>query len=104
MKKLKKFSIIFASVILFLYILFFILVYAFGNLNSYIPELQKIVKDAVGLDFNVKSAKLTPTPKVEVQLTIDDLNISYPNKKNIAYFNTDKNNELFNLLILMKYQ
>ena len=84
MNKLKKFSIIFASIIISLYILFFILVYAFGNLNSYIPELQKIVKDSIGLYLDINSAKLAPTPKMEIKLTVDDIIINYPNKDKIA--------------------
>ena len=84
MNKLKKILIIFTSILIILYLLFMILVYAFGNLNSYIPQLQNTVKDMTGLDFKVKSARITPTPKVEVKLAVDNLELTYPNSKKIA--------------------
>ena len=84
MNKLKKFLIATVSFVVVLYCLFFVLVYAFGDLNKYVPQLQQIVKDSVGLDINVKSAKVVPTAKVELNLIIDDLTLKYPNKKDIA--------------------
>lgn len=83
MNKLKKFFIILASVLLTLYLLFLILISVFGNLNGYIPQIQKTVKDMVGLDLNVKSAKISPTVLMEVKLNVDGVRLSYPDKNNI---------------------
>ncbi len=87
MNKLKKFLIILIILILGLYGLFFVGVYAFGNLNKYIPQLKTVVKDTVGIDLDIESAKVTPTPKVEVQLTVDKIKVKYPDSKEIASLN-----------------
>ena len=77
MKKLKKISIILVIILISLYALFFVGVYIFGDLNKYIPQIQSLTKDMLGLDIDVKTAKLTPTPKVEIKLTVNDFNLKY---------------------------
>ena len=84
MKILKKLSIFAISTLLILYALFFILVYAFGNLNSYKSDLQKIVKETSGLDIDFSTAKLIPTAKVEIKADINNLNLKYPDNRKIA--------------------
>ena len=84
MKILKKFLIGVSVLIVLLYALFFVLVYAFGDLNKYKNEIQKVVKETVGLDLNYQSAKLSPTPKVEIKLNINNLTLNYLNSKEIA--------------------
>ena len=81
MKIFKKLLIIFTSVILIVYGIFFIVVYSFGNLNSYKNNFQKIVKETSGLDIDFNSAKLTPTIKVEIKLDINNLTLKYPDDK-----------------------
>ena len=84
MNKLKKLLIVFVIIIGALYGLFFAGVYIFSDLTKYMPQLQKTVKDMVGLDISVKSAKLTPTPKVEIKADIQDFQLKYPDSKKIA--------------------
>ena len=84
MNKIKKFLIVFLSLFIIAYGLFFVLVYAFGNLNSYKETIQKTINETIGLKIDYSSAKLTPTPKVEIKLDIDNLNLSYPDSKKIA--------------------
>ena len=81
MNKLKKFLIFVVIFVIAIYGLFFAGVYAFSDLTKYMPELKKIVKETVGLDIDVKTAKLTPTPKVEIKLDIQDFQLKYPASK-----------------------
>ena len=84
MKKLKKILIVLLIILASLYALFFIGVSAFGNLNKYLPQIQSLTKDMLGLDIDVKTANLTPTPKVEIKLTVEDFILKYPDSKKIV--------------------
>lgn len=88
MKNFKKLIIIFSIIIVSLYSLFFIGVYAFSDLNKYIPQIQTLVKDSLGLNVEILSAKIKPTFKAEIELKINDLKLKYPSSEEMFSLET----------------
>ncbi|MCD8024176.1 MAG: hypothetical protein LUE64_01430, partial [Candidatus Gastranaerophilales bacterium] len=53
------------------------------DLNAYIPEIQKIVKENSGLDVTIGGIKLVTTPVLGIGAKIDDISVNLPDKSNL---------------------
>ena len=86
MKKFKIVGVTILSLLLIIYIAFFIIIPNLVNLNKYKPSIQKIVSDSAALNIDYDDMHLYATPNFSLKILLKNLKIKYP-----------KGNEIINL-------
>ena len=103
---MKKFLLItgyiFAGFILCFYLAFLFVLPNVINLNEYVPEVQKLVKDNSGLNIDLTDIKLFTTPLLEAGIKSDGIKITNPD--NSTVFSSDELKAKIFLPSLLWYQ
>lgn len=82
MNKVLKISlIVLASIICVLYLSFLLILPNVVNLDNYKSDLQKIVKDSIGLELDYNGAKIVTTPLLSVGAKLNSFSVSVPNEE-----------------------
>lgn len=88
---MKKFWIIFGSIIgvliLLLYLAFLFVLPNVVKLDEYKPIVQKLVKEQIPLNINFKNAKITTTPLLSIGVKADDIRVNF--EDNTSLFSAD---------------
>lgn len=91
---MKKFLVIsgysFAAVLICLYLAFLLILPNAVNLNTYKPEVQKLVKDNTDLTLNFDKAQLVTTPFLEAGIKVKNLSIKLPDESELFSANAVK--------------
>lgn len=81
MKILKIIGVTFLSILAFAYFAFLFVLPNAINLNNYKSDINKIVKDTAGLEFDSQDIKLLTTWNLQTKIALNNVSIKYPNKK-----------------------
>ncbi len=78
------------SVLLCLYIGFLFVVPAVIDLNKFMPDIQKLVKDNANLSIDIKNPKIITTPFLEIGVKTDGLVVKLPDNSELFNANSFK--------------
>ena len=83
MKFLKILGITFFSVLVVMYLAFLFVLPNAINLNSFMPEINKIAKDMVGLNIDVKNIQLKTYWNMQAKIALNDVSVKYPSESEL---------------------
>ncbi len=81
MKGLKIAGLTLISIILIIYISFLFILPNVININAFMPEINKAIKELSGLQLDIKNAKLKTSWNMQAKILLNDVTIKYPNNK-----------------------
>lgn len=101
--KLKKFGIVFGSVVTSFYVLFLISPIVLSPIaNSYCSQIQAMIKNSTGFDSKLNGVGVTTAPDLSVGLKVKEFSLSIPTS-NEPFFKSDNFKVRLSLLpLLMK--
>ncbi|MBQ2645378.1 AsmA family protein [bacterium] len=82
---LKKIGLVFLSVLLILYIGFLVIIPFAVKPETYKSDIQKIVKESCGLNFDFQNAKILTTPMLGIGIKAEDITLSLPKDTNCIF-------------------
>lgn len=101
--KLKRFSIVFASTIGVIYLLFLLLPVVLSPIaNSYSQHLADIIKSTTGLDSQVEGLGIVTSPNLSAGIKIKNLSISVPASEEPVFAASDLRIKLALIPIITK--
>ena len=84
---LKKFFLSIFVIVLLTYIAIYLLLPFLLNRNDYSQKITETVKNQTGLVLIIKNYKINVSPKLEITIKADEINLFYPDKKQILSIN-----------------
>ena len=84
---LKKFFLSILVIVLLTYIAIYLLLPFLLNRNDYSQKITETVKNQTGLVLIIKNYKINVSPKLEITIKADEINLFYPDKKQILSIN-----------------